>query len=284
MSEQGKDCYGGQMQHMAEGKMRKYLGLSLIFMFVMFAYSAYVYSKAFSQSIQPSSFRSFGVDGEGKITAIPDVAKFTFGLVSEGGKDISKLQKENTDKMNKAISFVKSEGVADKDVKTMNYNLTPKYQYYDCGVRVYNAETKACPPPEIVGYTINQTIAVTIRDFSKVGDIVSGVVKNGANSVSELSFEIDDPSSVIEKARELAILKAIDKSKKVAKTGDFKVGRLLSIEEGSSSSYLYRNYYGKGGGPSLMAAEAMDASLPAPSLEAGSQEIVVNVILRYEIK
>lgn len=253
--------------------------ISLILMILSFAFSAFIYAGAYADSIQPGSYRSFSVSGEGKVTAVPDVAQFTFGVITEGGKDIGKIQKENTEKMNKAVAFLKEKGIETKDIKTSNYNLSPKYQYFDCS-RPLTSSVQPCPPPEIVGYTINQTVSVKIRDFSIIGDVMSGVVTAGANDVSGLSFGIDDQTMVEAGARSEAIMKAKAKAKMVAQAGGFKLGRLLAIEEGS-------NYYR----PMMYATKAMDSMgyggaeiAPAPSIEAGSQDVIVNVTLRYEIK
>ena len=255
-------------------KIKNYLGIAVIAVLFIFALSAMSYVSSYSKSIQPSSFRSFSANGEGKITAIPDVAQFTFSVITEGNKDIAKLQKENTDKTNKIINFVKTNGVADKDIKTQNYNLDPRYQYFSCPTP--QSSVSPCPPAEIVGYTITQTIAVKIRNFEKIGDIMAGVVQNGANSVSQLSFSIDDMSVVQDKAREEAIKKAKERAELIAKAGDFRVGKLLSIDENNYPVSAYG--YGMGG--LVKSAE----SLSSPQIEPGSQEITVNVILRYEIE
>lgn len=275
-------CKGGMMGEHHHFGHKKFIGVALFVMLLSFAYAAVSYVNTYSQSIEPSSFRSFGVDGEGKIVAIPDVAKFSFGLTTEGGKDIAALQKENTEKMNKAIEFIKTNGVEAKDIKTENYSLNPRYQYFDCGGRIYSgADAKPCPPAEIVGYTINQNVSVKIRDFAKIGDILSGIIDTGANNVSQLSFQIDDPTALKDEARAQAIEKAQAKAKMVAKAGGFKVGRLLSIEEGSDINYP-RVMYSK--------AIAMDVGFggaeaaPAPAIEAGSQDVTVTVNLRYEIR
>ncbi len=261
-------------------KTKNYLGIAIIVVMLMFGFAAlsYVssysnYVDSYSKSIQPSSFRSFSVSGEGKVVAIPDVAQFTFSVITEGGKNIANLQKENSEKVNKAIEFVKANKVEAKDIKTQNYNLTPRYQYYSCP-----RTGGSCPPPEIVGYTITQTVLVKVRDFNKIGDIVVGVVQNGANSVSELSFTIDDPTKVENQARAEAINKAKEKAKDVAKAGDFRVGRLLSIQEGYIQPfYTYKEMapLGLGGGG--------EPSVP-PIIEPGSQEVTVSVTLTYEIE
>lgn len=244
------------------------LGVSII----VLSSAAWRFASSYSESIQPSSFRSFSVSAEGKAISIPDVAPFTFSVVTQGDKNLANIQKENSDKMNKAIAFVKSSGVQDKDIKTQNYNVQPRYQYYSCP-----KDGGACPPSQIVGYEITQTVLVKVRDFAKVGDILAGVVNNGANTVSDFRFTIDDTTAAQDTARAEAIQKAKVKAESIAKAGGFSLGRLLGITEGGNYPQpMMYNYALKGMG----AAETASA----PSLEPGSQETTVNVSLQYEIR
>jgi len=252
-------------------KIKNYLGIVLVGSALIIAVSCAVFVKVYYKSINPSSLRSFTVSAEGKVVAVPDVARFDFTVIQEGGNDIASLQKQGDEKMNSAVEFVKSQGVEDKDIKTESYNLTPRYQYYNC-------RSGVCPPPEIVGYTITQTASVKVRDFGKIGSLLSGVIKKGANSVSSLYFEIDDSDVVKSEARDMAILKAKEKAKAIAKSAGFRVGRLISIQEGSiSPAPVYRSAVAEGLGIS-----SDNASTPA--IEAGSQEVTISVFLTYEIK
>lgn len=261
-------------------KIKNYLGIALAVSVIVVAFSGWSYSRSYGDSIQPSSFRSFSVSGEGKIVAVPDVATFNFSVITQGGKDVADLQQKNTTKASDAIKFVKAQGVTEKDIKTESYSIEPRYQYYSCRTDVTSAGSgQVCPPSEIVGYTITQTIGLKIRDFTKIGAIFAGVAKNGANSVSQLNFTLDDPSSVKNEARDKAITQARVKAKLIAKSGGFSVGRLLSIDEGGASPIYYESAmksasYGIGGG----------IAVPAPTIEPGSQDVTVNVSLRYEIR
>lgn len=257
-------------------KPKIYLGTALVVAVFLFAAGYLCYVNVYSKSIQPSSYRSFLVSGEGKVTAIPDVAQFTFSVISQGKKDIAVLQKENTDKTNQVITFLKDQKIDEKDIKTQNYNLEPRYQYYDCTRPGLVGSASPCPPPEIVGYTITQTVSVKIRDFGKIGKVVGGVVENGANVVSQLSFTINDPTSIENQAREKAIAQAREKAKLVAKAGGFRVGRLISIDEG------YVPYYAYGLGAGDIKLESAPSA--TPTIEPGSQEVIVNITLRYEIQ
>ncbi|TSC52032.1 MAG: hypothetical protein LiPW41_580 [Parcubacteria group bacterium LiPW_41] len=257
-----------------EQKAKQYALIGVGVAALIFSLAAWAYIDAYSKSIQPSSFRSFSVSGEGKVISVPDVAKFTFSVITQGGKNLGELQKKNVGLMNEAIAYVKDQGVAEKDIKTEGFNVEPRYQYYAC-------REGACPPAEIVGYTVSQTVGVKVRDFDKAGDILSGVVSHGANNVSGLQFTIDDPSIVMAKAREQAIQKAKEKAEQIADAGGFSLGRLLGISEGGYQP-MYDNYLRNA--KVMNMSESSAGGAPAPSIEAGSQDVSVSISLQYEIK
>lgn len=256
-----------------DDKIKIFLGTAAIIVMFIFAFAAVSFVSSYSKSIQPSSFRSFSVSAEGKIVAVPDVAQFTFSVITQGGREIASLQKENAEKVNKAIEFLKSNNIEAKDIKTQSYNLEPRYQYFSC------SKDGACPPPEIVGYTVSQTASVKVRNFNKIGDVLSGVIQNGANSVSQLSFTVDDPTSLQNQARTEAIAKAKEKAKAIANAGDFRLGRLLSIEEGYALPYRSQSWEKS----AIIPPATTPPSVP-PTIEPGSQEIIVYVTLKYEIE
>jgi len=263
--------------------VKNFLGITAGLAVLALGYAALSYAAAFASSIQPGSYRSFSVSGDGKVVVVPDIAAVSFTVISEGGKDLAALQKDNTDKVNKAIAFVKSAGVDAKDIKTESYSVTPRYQNYNCYEPVTpdsSGNVRPCPPPEIVGYTINQSVSVKIRDFSKVGDILSGVVNNGANSVDGPNFTVDDPTKAQNEARAEAIKKAQASAQSVADAGGFALGRLLGIDEGNYPVYYNAKAMGMGGSEALRS----DVAVPAPAIEPGSQDVTVSVTLRYEIK
>ena len=258
-------------------QIKNFIGVAVVVGVVVFVYAAWVYVQAYSKSVEPSSFRSFSVSAQGESVAIPDVAQFSFSVITQGGANIANLQQQNVEKVNNAIAFVKGQGVEDKDIKTQNFSLEPRYQSFSCA-RPFGAEPVACPPAEIVGYIISQTVQVKVRDFAKVGGIVSGVVENGANSVSQLSFTIDSPDAMESEARAQAIQKAKEKAKAVARAGDFRLGRLLSIQEGG---FPYLPVYERA---DIGFGGAAPSAVSAPAIEPGSQAVKVSGTLVYEIR
>lgn len=259
-------------------KIKNYLGAGAVISMVMLAISSLIFAGIYAKSVEPSSYRNFSVSGEGKITAVPDVAQFSFSVITEGGKNIAELQKENSQKANGAINFLKQNGAQDKDIKTTNYNLQPRYQHFDCSsIRLGTERNKPCPPPEIVGYSVNQTVSVKVRDFNKISDLLAGTVQSGANAVSELSFIIDDKTALENKARQEAIENAMKKAESMAQAGRFNLGKILSIneEEGGMPRFSIREKLFSNG------AGRADT---APEIEPGSQEVIINVSINYEIR
>ena len=215
-------------------RTKSFLGWAVIIAVLLVGGSAWNLARTYSRSIQPSAFRSFAVSGQGKVVARPDVAMFTFSVINEGGIDIAALERDNTVRGNKINSWLKEQGVADKDIKTEQYNLSPRYQTSYCRPASPTGGIGVCPPPAIVGYTVTQGVTVKVRDFSKIGTILAGVVERGTNDVSQLNFTIDDPVMVENEARAKAIAEARTKAKLVAQAGGFRVGRLLGIDENGS--------------------------------------------------
>ena len=265
-------------------KLKDVLGVVAAIAILAVGYAAVQYVGVYNKSIPTSSLRSFTVSGQGKASATPDVAEFSFQVVTQGGTDIASTQTKNTNSMNGAIAFVKTAGVADKDITTEGYSIDPRYQTYSCpsapivysGVAVsVSSAQSSCPPASIVGYTVTQTVDVKVRDFTKIGDIMSGIVKNGANQVGSLSFAIDDPTTLQNQARSQAIQKAETQAQELAKEGGFTLGRLLSIQENN-------NYYA----PVAYAGVGMKLAdvASAPTIQAGSQDVNETVTLQYEIQ
>lgn len=259
--------------------VKNYLAIVAMAVLLMLGYAALNFAKTYSRAIQPSSFRSFTVAAEGKSLNFPDVAKFNFGVKTEGGKNIGDLQNENAEKVNAALESVKSGGVKDEDIKTIRYDIEPRYQYNNCSIYQFDNCPKnkdcICPPPKIVGYTISQTIEVKIRDFEKIGELLNGIVNKGVNEISQLSFEIDDLTISQNEARNQAIVKAKEKAESIAQTAGFRLGRLLSVEENSGQIPYYKT----------LRTEAVDMGASAiPTIEPGSQETNISISLTYEIE
>jgi uncharacterized protein YggE len=241
--------------------MDKTLKITIIVGILIFSFSLLWFVYEYSKS-RPE-VRTFSVSGEGKEVVVPNIAEIRIGVISEG-KDLKLLQKENSEKMNRIINFLKENGIDEKDVQTENYSVTPKYDYLK-------------PPYRIVGYSISQDLKVKVRDLSKIGEILSQAVNYGANNVSGPNFTVDDKEVYLEKAREKAIRNAKEKAEKIAKAAGFKLGKIININE-ISPYEIYPLSFEKG------IQAPTESGVFYPQIEPGSREIKVQVNIIFEIK
>ncbi|MFH1656515.1 MAG: SIMPL domain-containing protein [Candidatus Nealsonbacteria bacterium] len=217
------------------------------------------------------------VEGKGEISARSDLATINLSVITEK-KTIGEATIENTKIMNNVIDFVKNQGVEEKDIKTIYFNIYPRYEYRQSSDLT---EISFYPSGErtLVGYEITQQIEVKIRDLEKIGSIIEGATSAGANDVGNLYFTIDNEEELKKQARDQAIEKAKERAKELAVQLDFKLGKIIDFSE---NGYVpYDDYgYGKGGGVMIGEAEV----LVAPEIETGENKIIVNVSLTFETR
>ncbi len=205
------------------------------------------------------------ISGEGKVTAIPDIAVVEAGVTTEKS-DVRAAQKENADKMNALAAQARALRIVDKDIQTTNYQIYPQYDYANGKQRLR-------------GYQVTQSVKIKIRDLSKIGSLLAAVGDAGANQVSGVSFTIDDPEALRQQAREKALDNARAKAKSLADHAGVKLGKIVSFSEGNASP-TPMPYYGRA--EAMGIGGASDAAI-APPVAAGSLDIIVDVDVSYEI-
>lgn len=217
--------------------------------------------------------RTITVEGDGKVTVKPDVAMVSLSVASVG-KTVKEVTEDNNKKMNAIINEVKSLGVKAEDIKTTGYDLYPQYDYYT------PIDNKVQPQaPKILGYNLNQSITVKIRDLSKSDEVLQKGVDAGANQIGSLVFDLDDSSGVKREARKMAFDKAKDKAEQMANAAGVKIGKVVTFSEGFGGGYMpqYANY-------AMKTMDMSEGAVAGASVEAGSKEYTVNVSVTYEIE
>jgi len=241
----------------------KFLGITLSLLVILSLYFRFIGPIPFSVSQTTTEKKStFDVEAEGKVTAIPDTAEINLGI-QVNKPTVEAAQKEANEKINKITNELKKQGIEEKYIKTINYSVYPDYNY--------RAGQK------IVGYNVNITLKVKVKDFEKINKVVDTATALGANQIGGLSFTIDDEKleELKMEARKQAIEKAKKKAKEIAKAGGIKIGRLVNISE-NLSSYppmpLTAREIGVGGAPEEKQTQ----------IQPGESEISISVILSYE--
>ena len=216
--------------------------------------------------------RTMSVEATGKTTAVPDVATISYSVIKEG-KDTKQIASDSNDLINKTIAYLKDQGVDPADITTTDYTLTPVYTQ-----QTWNSSLNSFVP-SIASYSLTQTVAVKVRDFSKISSFVDALSTMGINRVNGIMFSLDDPTKAQDTARADAITKAQEKAQAIAHAAGFSLGNVVSINEyNQPQPYMQTaKTFGPGG---LVAA----APSSAPTIEPGSQQVTVTVDMVYEIR
>ncbi len=229
---------------------------------LIFGWSIYYRTKILSTN------STLTVSGEGKIYVKPDLAVVEASVVAQN-KDFRLVQSEADTKMANVINFLKESGIEDKDIKTIQYNLQPQYDYSWCRI----SEFPVYCPPKLVDYILTQTIQIKVRDFEKLGNIIGNLSAVGVNQISGINFTVEKADEYQNKVREEAIAKAQAKALNISKASGVKLGKIIAVNEGTAPASIIRT---------MAKEELMAADVSAP-IEAGSNEISVNISLTYEI-
>lgn len=214
------------------------------------------------------------VSGKGEVFAAADLATFSFSVETEG-VTVAEAQKKSGDIETKAMRVLKDAGVEDKDIKTTSYSVGPKYEY-----NVKPCTAYSCPPgnPTIVGYQVNHTITVKVRDIDKAGALVSNLGETGVSNISNVDFTIDDEDALKAEARSKAIIDAREKAQRLAKDLGVSLGKVVSFSE----DYGGPIYYGKA--MEMGVGGANPQSAPNTSFATGENKVSVGVNVTYRIR
>ena len=208
---------------------------------------------------QPSvDRRTISVSGIGTVRLEPDVADIQVGVVVERAL-AREAEEAAAGIMSAVVESLLAAGVDRSDLSTAWLSLEPVYDW-------------SATTPRIVRYRMTDTVAVTVRDLARVGQLIDGAVDVGATYVSGITFRVDDPASVEALARGRAVLDARARADALADAAGVRIVGVYSITEGTVSGYPTppdRSDDGSGGGTTPV--------LP------GMVELSVTVSIVYEI-
>lgn len=204
-----------------------------------------------------SSARLITAQATGTVTGTPDVVTISLGVSTTSASAQSALD-ENNRLATDLIAVIKDSGVAPEDLQTSQLSINPSYD--DKGA--------------VTGYQVNNMVTATLRDIAKAGALIdaAGKAAGDAVRVQQLSFSVDDDSTLRANARADAVRRAQAQAQQLAEAAGVALGPLHSITEAPLNNAR------------VYAAEMVtDSAAGAVPIEAGSQELTVSVQVVYEI-
>jgi uncharacterized protein YggE len=199
--------------------------------------------------------------GEGKAIAAPDQAEMSFGVTTQGA-EAKKTLDDAAKQADKIIAALKRAGVAAEDLQTSGVSLYPQQDY---------SNDRA---PRITGYQATIQVRVTMKDISKVGDIIEAGAGAGANQISGPTFTLSEKSVSREEAIKAAVADAKSRAEVMAKAAGKSVGDVISVSEtGVNAPPIY---YGA-------EKSSLDASYAA-AIEPGTLDVTASVTIVFELE
>jgi uncharacterized protein YggE len=218
---------------------------------------------------------TISVSGTADVFAVPDTATFSYSVMVSNAKDVTTAQTEVNTKGNTIMTYLKGQGVDEKDIQTTDYSVNPHYEYSQAA-----CSSNFCPPGRqtLTGYDVSETVTVKVRDTKKAGDLLSGIGSKGATNLSGLSFTIDDQTKLEAEARTKAINDARAKADELAKELGVSLVRVVGFSENGNGPIYYAKTM------SMDAGGVAPQSAPAPEIATGQNKITSNVSVTYEIR
>jgi uncharacterized protein len=215
---------------------------------------------------------TISVSGTGKVSAAPDIAEISVGVVTQAETARDALS-ANNQAMTALRNVLKERGVAEKDIQTTNISVNPRYSQPP-QPRPNQAQREFVP--KIVGYEVRNQVQITGRDITKLGVLLDAVVQAGANQMHGISFRIDEPEKLLDQARKKAMADAKRKAEQLAGEAGVVVGSPIRIQEGGAPAPP---------SPQPMMGRAFLAAAPSEvPVAGGEQDLSVTVHVVYELK
>ena len=211
------------------------------------------------------SVRTMNVSGTGTVELSPDIARVNIGVRSQS-PDVSQALEENNSTAEGIIQALTDLGVEQNDIQTRNFNVFPQ-QDRQPGPEGDVEETQT--------FVVENTVSVTVRDLDSLGEVLSTVVQEGANTIHGVNFDVEDREAAVEEARGLAIEDAKAQAQAIAESAEIALGSIHSIS------------INEGGGPvPFERAAAMEAPQGAGNVPISGGQLTIRVManLTYEIE
>lgn len=197
--------------------------------------------------------------GQGKVSGKPDQAQVDLAVVTQAAT-AQDAAAQNAGKTTAILTQLRQVLGAAAALKTINYSLTPNYNYPRDG-----------SAPTLTGFTASNTVEATLGDLSLPGKVIDAAIQAGANRVDGLRFSLKDDQPLRAQALRAAAQQARTHAEAIAMGLGVRLGAVISGQEDSAVSIQP---------VSRMAATT--ASAPTP-VEPGAVDVTATVTIEIAI-
>jgi uncharacterized protein YggE len=234
---------------------------------LMVLLAAGVWSASAATDTTPEE-RLIHASGTGEVTTTPDRAVISVAVENEH-TDPKEAQAVNAREMARVTSAIKAAGIAPEDMKTTGYSIWPEYPEND---KPFSSQK--------VTYHVTNTLEVTLKDVTRVGEIVDIAVSNGANRINNVYFTLSPEKE--QQFRGEALTKAVQKARAdadvVAAASGVNITGIQDISIGGIYVPFFENAQYR-----MMDTKGGVAPVTTP-VEAGTIKVTASVSIAYIIR
>lgn len=182
----------------------------------------------------PDTTRRVSVTGTGSVEIQPDIGSVSLGvLISDA--DLGTAKRAADQAVQRLLSIAERMDIAPTDLSSTTLDIRPRYS---------EAEV-----PEFLGYEVSRGVTVTLRDLSKLDDLIDSAITAGANRELYVVLRSSREREIRNQAIGLAIEDAKAQAERLAKGFGAILGPVRSIGPGdrrTSSATAAALSYGSG--------------------------------------
>ena len=202
------------------------------------------------------------IQGVGKVSALPDVAHISVSIETRH-RTVGESLKDNSTKVAALLAAIQGLKIEKNKIQTTGFQVRPVYKV------VKDRQTD-----QVEFWSVTNSITVKVVDIGILGDLLGTSGQYG--SVNGPWFSCSNREALEDSCRELAIKDAIRKAEIYCKAAGLKLKSIADVIE-------QQPYYGGPVRKMSLCAAPQDAG-GAPPIEAGEQDISINVNVQFVIE
>lgn len=206
------------------------------------------------------------VTGTSEVQAAPDEAHVRLG-VSKQASSAASAQNAANEVAQRILANMAELRVDRKQIQTGQLSLFPIYAPVKPGSE---------DEPRVVAYRATNTITIRLNDMARIGPVIDGGLKAGANEVQGVDFALKNDAAARESALRQAVAEARGKARAIAEALEVRLGDVLTVQEGSVSLRPPQPLAGV-----AMMARRADVATP---VSPGEVTVSATVTVRYRIR
>ena len=205
------------------------------------------------------------VTGSASVLLDADLADLQVAVTTSDA-EITLAQQKNAERMNAVIAALQNAGISEKDMSTSGFNI-------------YSGVDYSLPESErAVQYHVSNTLHITVRDLTQIGELIDLAILSGATEMYGLSFSASETGKAYEQALSEAVRDAAAKAQILCEAAGVQLDGILLIDASDAGIGSYTSYFTNA--RALKAEEAADGA----AVVTGNITVSAQVTITYRIK